>query len=127
MSIVCNVIIYITYLRKYYICFRKIISTFGMNNTILKSFIPIFYEETKVLSELLRKYRSNSNECNIMGPISRAIMDMIGRTALGLSFNTQQDGHHRFVENIKAIINVCFMYLYRKAMNIFFQIFYCTL
>lgn len=79
----------------------------GFNFTIIKSFIPIFYEEANVLSKMLRKKSdSESSECDISIPVSMATMEMIGRTALGVKFNAQSGGHHKFVENVFTAMNV---------------------
>lgn len=88
--------------------FRKILIG-GLNFPILKSFIPTFYEEAVVLNE---KLRSNidlkSKDCRIFGPISNATMEMIGQTAFGIKFNSQNEMHnHRFVENLQIILRVC--------------------
>ncbi|KAF0770087.1 cytochrome P450 4C1-like [Aphis craccivora] len=81
---------------------RKMVSG-GFNFKIIKSFIPIFYEESNVLSDILKqKYNIKSNECDISTPISMATMEMIGKTALGVKFNAQNGGRHRFVENLQT-------------------------
>lgn len=85
----------------------------GFNFTIIKSFIPIFYEEANVLSEVLRKKSDpKSNECDIGDPVSMATMEMIGRTALGVKFNAQHGGRHRFVENLQTAMHVINFYLH---------------
>lgn len=79
----------------------------GFNFTIIKSFIPIFYAEAMVLSEILRKKSDSiSNECDISTPVGMATMEMIGRTALGVKFNAQSGGHHRFVESVFMAMKV---------------------
>ncbi|XP_025418931.1 cytochrome P450 4C1-like isoform X2 [Sipha flava] len=81
---------------------RKMVSE-GFSFPIIKSFIPIFHEEANVLEKILQnKCDSVSNECDISVPISMATMEMIGKTALGVQFNAQYYGHHRFVENLQT-------------------------
>lgn len=87
-------------------CFRKMVSE-GFNFSIIKSFISIFHEEANVLAEILQKKRDVlSNECDISVPISMATMEIIGRTALGVKFNAQNYGNHRFVENLQTAMLV---------------------
>lgn len=84
--------------------------TGGFNFTIIKSFIPIFYEEANVLNEILQKNRDlESNECDISNPVSMATMEMIGKTALGVKLNAQNGGRHRFVENLQTamLVSIC--------------------
>ncbi|XP_025192993.1 cytochrome P450 4C1 isoform X5 [Melanaphis sacchari] len=79
---------------------RKLLAK-GFGFTLLKGFIPIFYEEALVLAEILRDNSdSKSKECDISVPISMATMEMIGKTALGVTFNAQKGGKNRFVENL---------------------------
>ncbi|XP_001948141.4 cytochrome P450 4C1-like [Acyrthosiphon pisum] len=78
----------------------------GFNFTITKSFIPIFYEESNVLDDILKqKCDLKSNECDISVPVSMATMEIIGRTALGVKFNAQNGGRHRFVENLQTVMH----------------------
>lgn len=79
----------------------------GFNFTIIKSFIPIFYEEASVLKEILqKKCELESDDCDISVPVSMATMEMIGKTAFGVTFNAQNGGHHRFVENLQTAMHV---------------------
>lgn len=79
----------------------------GFSFTIIKSFIPIFYYEAQVLSDILQKsVDSSSNSCDISDPIGMATMEMIGKTALDVTFNAQNGGHHPFVENLKTAMFV---------------------
>lgn len=81
--------------------------TKGFSFKLLKAFIPIFYEEALVLAEILRdKSDSTSKECDISGPVSMATMEMIGKTALGVTFNAQKGGSNRFVENLLTAMHV---------------------
>lgn len=84
----------------------------GFSFTILKSFIPIFFEEANVLANVLQeKCDLKSNECDVSVPVSMATMEMIGRTALGVTFNAQKGGRNRFVENLQTamhVYNLCF-------------------
>lgn len=74
----------------------------------LKSLIPSFYQESKVLVErLLEKCDPESKDCDISQPISMATMEIIGKTALSVTFNAQQDGRNKFVEAIHTIFYVC--------------------
>jgi len=74
---------------------------------MLKEFIPIFYEEALVLTEILRENcDSISKECDVSVPVSMATMEMIGKTALGITFNAQKGGHNRFVENLLIALHV---------------------
>ncbi|XP_050444378.1 cytochrome P450 4C1-like isoform X3 [Adelges cooleyi] len=82
---------------------RKLVAA-GFKFSMLKSFIPIFYEEAKFLSQVLYEKRdSNTNECEISCAIGMATMEMIGRTALGVKFNTQKNAKHEFLENLHFI------------------------
>ncbi|VVC29239.1 Hypothetical protein CINCED_3A013937 [Cinara cedri] len=85
---------------------RKMVSG-GFSFTIIKSFIPIFYEEANTLNNVLRAKCaiSNSNDCDISFPVSMATMEMIGKTALGVKFNAQNGGCHRFVENLQTAMH----------------------
>lgn len=86
--------------------FRKMVSG-GFNFTIIKSFLPIFFEESNVLDDILKqKYDLKSKECDISVPVSMATMEMIGKTALGVQFNAQNGGRHRFVENLQTAMLV---------------------
>jgi len=79
----------------------------GLNFTIVKSFIPIFYEEANVLSRVLKKKCDlKLNDCDISIPISMATMEIIGRTALDVTFNAQNSGRHLFVENLQTAMHV---------------------
>jgi len=81
----------------------------GFNFTPTKSFIPIFYHEANVLAEILQeKCVLKSNECNISGPVSMATMEMIGKTALGVTFNAQTGGCNQFVEHLQTAMHVCY-------------------
>ncbi|XP_050436889.1 cytochrome P450 4c21-like isoform X2 [Adelges cooleyi] len=85
---------------------RKLVAA-GFKFSILKSFVPTFYEEAKFLSQLLYEKREiNSNECEISRAIGMATMEMIGRTALGVKFNAQKNAKHVFVENLQVIQKV---------------------
>ncbi|XP_060875829.1 cytochrome P450 4C1-like [Metopolophium dirhodum] len=78
----------------------------GLNFTPTKSFIPIFYQEANVLAEILQeKCVLKSNECNISGPVSMATMEMIGKTALGVTFNAQTGGCNQFVEHLQTAMH----------------------
>jgi len=79
----------------------------GLNFSVIKSFVPIFYEEANVLSRILQKKRDlKINDCDISVPISMATMEMIGRTALDVTFNAQNGGRHLFVENLQIVMHV---------------------
>jgi len=87
--------------------FRKIVLA-GFNFSTIKSFIPIFYKEASILTEILqKKCYSILSECDISIPISMATMDMIGKTALGVHFNAQKGGRNQFVENLHTAMHVC--------------------
>lgn len=80
----------------------------GFNFSIIKSFIPIFYNEANTLAEILEKNSDpKSRECEISLPINMATMEMIGKTALGVTFNAQNGGHHPFVKNLRKVMFVC--------------------
>lgn len=94
----------------------------GFNFTIIKSFIPIFYEEANVLNNILQKKRDlQSNECNISNPVNMATMEMIGKTALGVTFNAQNDSNHKFVDNLQTTMIVSIYLKYRSILflNVF--------
>lgn len=79
-----------------------------MGLTKLMSMIPTFYQEAKVLVEVVQKERDiKSNDCNISHPISMATMEMIGKSALGVAFNAQRNGQHKFVEALHTYFDVC--------------------
>lgn len=80
----------------------------GFTIPVIKSFIPIFYEEANVLNNILQTKcaDSKSNDCDISSPISMATMEMIGKTALGVQFNAQKSKYHRFVENLLTAMAV---------------------
>lgn len=83
----------------------------GLRFTVIKSFIPIFFDEALVLNKIFRKKCDlNSNECEISIPISMATMEMIGRTAFGVKFNAQIDNSHRFVDNLHTALSVLCIY-----------------
>ncbi|XP_050444443.1 cytochrome P450 4C1-like [Adelges cooleyi] len=85
---------------------RKLVSS-GFKFSMLKSFVPIFYEEAKFLSHVLyEKRENNTNECEISWAIGMATMEMIGRTALGVKLNAQKNAKHVFVENLHVILKV---------------------
>jgi len=87
----------------------------GFNFTTTKSFIPIFYQEANVLAKILQEKRVlKSNECNISGPVSMATMEMIGKTALGVTFNAQTGGCNQFVEHLQTAMHVCYHTLSNK-------------
>lgn len=104
----------------YNFCFvfsRKTISG-GFSFTILKSFIPKFYYEAEVLSDVLQKGRDpNSGNCEISGPISMATMEIIGKTALDVSFNAQNAEGHPFVESLLMAMHVSFVFVFRKNLG----------
>ncbi|XP_050542875.1 cytochrome P450 4C1-like isoform X2 [Daktulosphaira vitifoliae] len=73
----------------------------GFNYTIMRSFLPVFYEEACVLLKVLHmQCNQNSKGCDISVPISNATMEMIGRNALGIKFNAQNGVKHEFIENL---------------------------
>lgn len=79
----------------------------GLSFSILKSFIPIFYEEANVLNKILQKKRNlKSNDCDISIPICMATLEMIGKTALDVTFNAQNGDRHLFVENLQTALHV---------------------
>lgn len=79
----------------------------GFSLTLLKTFIPIFFEEANVLVEILEEKRDlKTNNCDISVPISMATMEMIGKTALGVTFDSQWGGSNRFVENLQTVMHV---------------------
>lgn len=79
----------------------------GLNFTVIKSFIPIFYEEANVLADVLQKNCDfKSKECNISVPVSMATMEIIGKTAMGVTFNAQKGGCNQFVSNLQTIMHV---------------------
>lgn len=82
----------------------------GLSHSVItKSFLPIFYDEANVLAEILiNKSDPESKECEISLPLNMATMDIIGRSSLGVHFNSQKGGHHPFVENFKQMLEVCF-------------------
>lgn len=80
----------------------------GFRFTVIKSFLPIFYEESMTLSEIFQNNSDlKSKECDISVPIAMATLEMIGRTALGIKFNAQTGNRHKFVENLKKTMQVC--------------------
>ncbi|XP_025192988.1 cytochrome P450 4C1 isoform X3 [Melanaphis sacchari] len=84
---------------------RKIVIR-GFSFSSINSFIPIFYQEANVLAEILQeKCILKSNECNISGPVSMATMEMIGKTALGVTFNAQTGGCNQFVEHLQTAMH----------------------
>ncbi|KAF0767926.1 cytochrome P450 4C1-like [Aphis craccivora] len=84
---------------------RKIVVR-GFSFTSTNSFIPIFYQEANVLAKILQeKCVLKSNECNISGPVSMATMEMIGKTALGVTFNAQTGGCNQFVEHLQTAMH----------------------
>ncbi|VVC25919.1 Cytochrome P450,Cytochrome P450, E-class, group IV [Cinara cedri] len=83
---------------------RKMVSG-GLSFSMIKSFIPIFYEEANVLSEILnKKCDLKSKECDISIPVSMATMEMIGKTALDVTFNAQNNSRHRFIDNLQTTL-----------------------
>lgn len=83
----------------------------GFNISILKSFIRVFYEEANVLAEkLIKNSDVVTNECEVSLPVSMATMEMIGKTALGVTFNAQNESRHPFVENLINIMEVCCLF-----------------
>lgn len=85
----------------------------GFNFTIIKSFISIFNDEAQLLSKVLQGKRDKTtNECEISHPVSMATMEMIGKTALGVNFNAQIGGKHKFVENLQTAMMVNCIHLY---------------
>jgi len=87
-------------------CFRKLV-TKSFSFKLLKEFIPIFYGEALVLANILKeKSNSTSKECDVSVPVSMATMEMIGKTALGVTFNAQKGGCNRFVENLFTAMHV---------------------
>lgn len=99
----------------------------GLGVSKLKSLIPSLYQEAKVLVERMQeKCEPESGDCDISQPISMATMEMIGKTALGVRFNAQQDGHNKFVKAIDTLFGVC--HLYERSFDLFniirlFQVF----
>ncbi|XP_050545533.1 cytochrome P450 4c21-like isoform X2 [Daktulosphaira vitifoliae] len=82
---------------------RKMVAT-GFNFSIIKSFIPIFYEEAMILGNILYKRRNfYTHECEVSKSVSMATMEMIGRTAFGVKFNAQHNSNHEFVSHFKII------------------------
>jgi len=94
----------------YHLYFLRKIVTKGLNFSPTKSFIPIFYQEANVLAKILQEKCLKSNECNISGPISMATMEMIGKTALGITFNAQTGGCNQFVEHLQTAMHVRFQF-----------------
>ncbi|XP_050429236.1 cytochrome P450 4C1-like isoform X2 [Adelges cooleyi] len=85
---------------------RKLVAA-GFKFSIVKSFIPIFNEEAKILSELLYEKRDiDLNDCEISDAIGMATMEMIGRTALGVKFDAQKNANHVFIENLHVVQKV---------------------
>lgn len=80
----------------------------GLCFTLIKSFVPIFYEEAKVLSRILQKTKElRLNDCDISVPVSMATMEMIGRTSIGVKFNAQNSStQHLFVTNLNTVMHV---------------------
>ncbi|XP_050444370.1 cytochrome P450 4c21-like isoform X2 [Adelges cooleyi] len=73
---------------------RKLVAS-GFKFSMLKSFVPIFYEEAKFLSQVLyEKQEISTNECEISWAIGMATLEMIGRTALGVKLNAQKNAKH---------------------------------
>ncbi|XP_050444381.1 cytochrome P450 4C1-like isoform X2 [Adelges cooleyi] len=83
---------------------RKMVAA-GFKFSMLKSFVPIFYEEAKFLGKILYEKREiNSNECEISSAIGMATLEMIGRTAFGVKLNAQKNGNHEFFENLQVVL-----------------------
>lgn len=79
----------------------------GLSFAMIKSFIPTFYEEASVLSKILNKTCDlKSKECDISNPINMATMEMIGKTALGVKFNAQNNSRHTFIDNLQTTLHV---------------------
>lgn len=79
----------------------------GLSFAMIKSFIPIFYEEANVLSKILyKKCDLKSKECDISIPICMATMEMIGKTAFGIKFNAHNGNRHRFIDNLQTALHV---------------------
>ncbi|XP_050542515.1 cytochrome P450 4c3-like isoform X2 [Daktulosphaira vitifoliae] len=75
--------------------------------SFVKLFIPIFFEETLILGQILMKKRDvNSYNCEISEAINNATMDIFGRTTIGENFSAQKNSRHVFLENAKVIKNV---------------------
>ncbi|XP_050431369.1 cytochrome P450 4C1-like [Adelges cooleyi] len=89
---------------------RKIISLW-LKYSNLKSLIPIFYEEFKVLEHILsKKVENKSYECDISRAIELASMDTIGRTAFGEKFDSQKKENHVFRHNYERLAEI---FIYR--------------
>lgn len=90
-----------------YLLYCRKMVTGGLNFSMVKSFIPIFYEESSVLSSILQtKQDLKFNDCDIYVPVSMATMEIIGKTALDVTFNAQNGDRHLFVENIHKAMQV---------------------
>jgi len=108
--------------------FRKIVSG-GLNFSIIKSFIQIFFEEANDLAEILQmNCNLKTNDCNISNFVSLATMEMIGRSSLGVTFNAQKGGRNRFIENLQTAMHVrCISYYLNISTSnriIFFHTYY---
>lgn len=86
----------------------------GLGLAKLKTLIPSFYQESKVLVEVIKKKCDyKSNDYDISQPISMATMEMIGKSALGVTFNAQRNGQNEFVEAIHTVFYVRYLFIQR--------------
>ncbi|XP_050440732.1 cytochrome P450 4V2-like [Adelges cooleyi] len=101
---------------------RKTISKW-LKYSNLKSLIPDFYEEAKVLEHILsEKLERKSNECDISRAFELASMDTIGRTALGEKFNSQNKANHAFQHNYERLAKI-FEYRMERPWFLFSRLF----
>ncbi|XP_050436772.1 cytochrome P450 4C1-like isoform X2 [Adelges cooleyi] len=85
---------------------RKLVSE-GLKFSTLKSYMPIFYEEANALGKVLYEQRDQiSHECEISKAVSRATMEIIGRTTLGIQFGGQKNSKNHLLENIEFLQEV---------------------
>lgn len=95
-------------LRHYY--FRKLVVVKGLGIVKLKSLIPLFYQEAKVLVNISpEKCDVKSKDCDISQPIAMATMEMIWKSVLGVTLYAQRDGRHKFVEALRTVFYVCYL------------------
>ncbi|CAH0382195.1 unnamed protein product [Bemisia tabaci] len=84
---------------------RKLITP-AFHFQILKTFIPIFYNETKSLGGHLMRRKERNGEVEVSKPIGLCTLDMIMLNAMGLNGNAQESSDHVFVRGYDTVINV---------------------
>ncbi|CRK95471.1 CLUMA_CG008940, isoform A [Clunio marinus] len=84
---------------------RRKVLTPAFHFKILDDFIEVFDKQSSILTENLRKLQGRG-KFNIFPITALCTLDIIGETAMGISFNSQSDNNSSYIKNVNELADI---------------------